>query len=790
MPRWTSKQKEALEYEGSVLVRAAAGSGKTSVLTAKVAEIMAQKKAKLDEILVVTFTKAAANEMKERIIKRLSQSEDTEVKKAALNISSADINTLHGFCFNVVKENYEALGLAPSPFALTEAETDIILKRVYDEIAAQYYDNGDEDFLRLVARYGEFKDEELKKKLLKLYEELSAVEDMGEWLKAAAEKCEKEETYEEMRCALEEDAIIRLEGIINAFETSLKLCEEAGLDKMAAVEADNIEIARANLELLKEEGRAAYVMRRMAFKRANYGKGVSPEEKELIDYVRKTFAMEREKALFEKLMNFGAYEKFLSEGKELKRDILSIRKVLMSVEEEFLAQKKALNALDFSDMEHMALKVLKNEHMRIKYLEKYKYVFVDEYQDTSDIQEAIINAIAEKSKLFLVGDLKQSIYSFRGAEPRIFAERSKRYEEENKKIVSMNDNFRSAKEVIDVINDVFYSVMSEQTGGVAYNEEEALIAKAEKLPGEVSVLIADTSEKIYLEERALTASEVEAAAVADKVRALLKENIEKEPDDEMIEGESSKERKTRPGDIAIILRKKAGDRLADYARALDALGIPVYCPGSEAQKDMMEMKVFINLLKLIDNPAQDIELASVMSFPLFDFSANELADIRIKHKEGSFYDAAISYSKEKNDELSKKLNDFFGMLERLRLKSMYMPISSFLLYVDRETKFSLYLCSLKEGEDKEMYFLNRICSAAQIGQAASNNINEFLKHLEQSEFKEGEEKKDKTRVNIMTIHKSKGLEFPVVIIAGMGNGHQKKQEKECFYIEQKVRSGI
>ncbi len=786
--KWTDNQRSAIDARnGTVLVSAAAGSGKTAVLVERVIEIITDplSPTDIDRLLVVTFTKAAAGEMKERIQKRLEQMAeenpfDTNLTRQQMLLPKAQISTIHSFCQNLAKEFFYTLDI-PADFRIAEnQELEIIKNNVLNDVIEQAYADGNTDFLEMADMFSTSKtDRTLQKIILQLYEFLRSYPFPKRW---AEEKCAMYNTSGSVFDTQWGRVILERTKVIAEFADNLSkqsvglLREEPKLDKgkFGDIIRDEADIVSTIVQSVNKESWD------------DIAKAVSlfadrprlPTVKDFTDNETKVAIVNNRNTLKDlinkklgKIYDF-TEEDCLNEITELAPIVRSMFDVMHKFEEAYSSVKAERRIADFSDLEHWALKLLVREtdsgivttETGKMISERYDHVMVDEYQDANEIQDTIFKAVSgNDKKLFVVGDVKQSIYRFRQAMPEIFIGRKNRYslydrnnEHYPAKII-LDKNFRSRQGITEAVNFVFRNLMSESVGDIAYSDEEKLVFGAESYGQDTEPCVS-----YHLLNINSTKSEDKNRGEARYIAVLINKMI----------GESGKngERKLQFGDFCILMRgvKNSADV---YVEELRKHGIQAICETEESLFERREIKIILSLLRVIDNPLQDIPLASVLLSPIFAFSEDELTKMRVDHLHGSLYAVLLAESNNGND----KANRFIETLRSLRKAAASLPTDVLLDRIYTETSFPEIVSAEEEGEYKRKnlrLLLQYAKNYENSGYRGVSGFVHFINSLEENDSKlncaENGESLDNA-VRIMTIHKSKGLEFPVCILAGLTN---------------------
>ncbi len=777
---FTEEQKKVIKIRGkNILVSAAAGSGKTAVLTERIIGRILDKKdsVDIDRILTVTFTNAAAGEMRDRIRNRLEavymSDPDNERLKRQLNlIHNASIMTIDAFCARVIKENFELISIDPGFRVGDENEVSILSEDACSEILSESYEEPGEDFLRFLEECSPGKeDRDAAEYIMTLSEAADARPDSEEWLRslelpykrAYDLRSEPEkllnETPEPWETPIMEISNGLLNGIYRSYNALQNLCDEPdgpGIYRnIIAWERDMVS------ELIKT---GTYEDRWDAFARLAFDK--LPSKKDVsIDPEKRERAKNLRKALKDRLLKLKGDLFFRSASDALKgmaEGYTSVRELIrltLLYRKRFAEKKEEKNILDFSDIEHLALKILKSGAADI-YRDYYREVMTDEYQDSNSIQEEILKLVSNGRNYFTVGDVKQSIYSFRLAEPGIFMKRFNEYESDpDSERILLNRNFRSRHSVIDSVNQIFSVIMHSETGGVEYDENQRLNPGAdygedgEEHRTELILLKKDDRGEIDNVEE-------EAACIAGRIRELTGSfKVAVREDDKLYY------REVKYSDFAILLRSVSGvdERYRDI---LISQGIPAVIESQSGYFKTEEIRLILNLLSIIDNPRQDIPLSAVMKSSLGGFSNEELSLLRIASPEGCFYDALKSYDEE--EKLKEKCASFLEFLNSYRDRLSITPLSALI----RSILLSSRGLILSKGDRERGNLELLIKRASDFEKSSGRGLFKFLRYIEKvrkldKDYGEAASGGGENAVRILSIHKSKGLEFPVVFVSNL-----------------------
>ncbi|MCR5784978.1 MAG: helicase-exonuclease AddAB subunit AddA [Eubacterium sp.] len=792
---FTENQKKVIDTRGTnILVSAAAGSGKTAVLVQRIIKMVTEERTDIDSLLVVTFTKAAAAEMRERISDGISKvisegSDDSFLRRQAALVHNAKICTIDSFCQSVIKNYFYRTNVEPSFRIGDESEMKLIRSDVMEEILEEKYSGDDEDFFDFVESFSGDKDD---KKISELVEKLYDFSSSYPWPKEYLEICRKKydiTTVQELKESewlnlAAEEAYLKLSACIDIEKTMLELCERSDGP------AQYYDFLSGELNMLEEGlGEEGYDELKKVFFGFEFLKLPSKKNPDCDENVKKQVQELRKKVKAEinkvKTNIFTSHEEVLEQIKAVRKNVNSLIDLCLEFSERFAAEKNKRNTLDFSDLEHFALDILRNpdssEHEPTDIAKEmrdiYKEIMVDEYQDSNNVQEAILTAISNGNNLFMVGDVKQSIYGFRMARPEIFMEKYERYaDEKDGTRILLSMNFRSRKGVIDGVNDIFKKLMINKVGGITYGKNEALYKGPLYDKEEVAKEDKDKKPEIIITEKN---PELEAAVVAKKINELV---LSDEPM-QVFDKKSETMRDIRYGDIAILVRSLSSS--ADvFTEALKNAGIPSFSQSSSGYFETYEVKLLIALLQITDNPRQDIPLVSVLTSVLFGFSDDMLAKIKLHADNTEFYDALEFYADDGEDEnLKECVKDFLETLYDLREKSSYMQIHELIEYIFDVTDFEAVVFAMPAGRKRLANVQMLYTRAVAFEKTSYRGLFQFIRYLEQLrtfELDYGEADGSEgagDAVEILTIHKSKGLEYPVVFVCALGKQFNDKDLK-------------
>lgn len=784
MKQWTDNQELAIkERNCNLLLAAGAGTGKTAVLVERVIQLILKDLLNIDEFLIVTFTNAAAAEMRQRIQTALiteleSKQDDTSHIRKQLNaLSSASISTIHSFCLEVVRKYFFLLDLDPNFRIADVNEISVIKKEVIREIIEAQYESEESIFQDLVESYGNsIDDEPLQDLIIKIYNFIQSKPDSLNWL----EEIIKEYTLsaDELSksawvLAIKEDLESELLGIRGLFAETYKMIEQnkelEGYKEAIIYDLNSIDILQENLEQGIEEFFKA-LLQLEHLRLGRIPKDTDPNLKE--SFIKLRDEGKNSLKNIRKTLLIKSPQDFASDLNELHPIMKHLYILVEKFKEAYQNIKKEKGIIDFNDLEHFTLDLLKHEKVREELAKKYAYVFVDEYQDSNLVQENIINQIKRVNNLFLVGDVKQSIYRFRLADPSLFLSKYNLYESDGQssnKRINLSINFRSKNNILNGINYIFKHLMSQKFGEIDYCEEVYLypgtpdsIEENQRLSNEL-IIIENTKSSDDGEE--LSNIELESKLLVEKIREITSGANSASPAD------ISKKYEYR--DIVILLRasKSQIDIITD---TLEDNGIPVYADVNEGFFEAIEIAILLNLLRLIDNKRQDVPLLSVLRSPILQFSAEELVEIRHYAKKLSFIDAVEAYINANDNSLKDRLEDFLLQLKVWQDEARFLALDELIWKIISETGFYYYLGAMPGGQQRQANIRILLERAREFQKTSFKGLFSFLQMLEKIQNSSGDMGTAKILgennkvVRIMSIHKSKGLEFPVVFILGLG----------------------
>ncbi len=839
----------------------------------------------IDKILIVTFTNAAASEMRERILDAIydkleKNPEEVRLQRQITLLNKASICTIHSFCLDVIRNNFYEADVSANFRIGDTAEVEMIKADVLEDLFEQKYMDNDPEFIKLLETYTDYRgDEKLQDLVLTIYRYIQSSPFPAKWLesKVAELNVNEDEDFantvwgkiilDNVKSQIEM-MIVKLENIKNE---TLKFTElekfsrvlEANVNNLKSVKLDSWDIAYNSMNSM-DWGKWP-IDKKVTLDLKN-------EAKDIRDSIKKEFN--------------NIVLKYTS--KEANQDILdmynilnALKNLILEFSEAFSKAKREKNIIDFNDIEHLALKILVNENeepteIAKKYQEKFEEIAIDEYQDSNLVQEKILTSISKGNNIFMVGDVKQSIYKFRQARPELFLEKYDRYaqkeeqtsensKENNASIIDDNNiaksfnpntglkiklfkNFRSRESVLDITNLVFENIMSKSLGDIDYNEEEYLNYGANYIlpeailqnkvsleenstektsdqkefnyAGKAELHIIDLKEK---EEDIYTNSEKVEQNIASQEKPLIDNAEESDEDDDnkeriedsvlearfvakkvdeilksgyhVYDRKQNKYRKVKPSDICILLR--ATSVLAPiYEKEISELNLPVFSDSSDTYLEAMEVETIMNLLKVIDNPMQDIPLVSVLRSSIFGFTDNDLIEIRLVDRKSTFYEAMQKARISVETDLRHKIDDTINKLNEWKSEEKYIPLNEFIWKLYIETGFYNYVGLLPNGSLRQANLKLLFEKAKQYEAASFKGLFNFINFINKVKTSSKDMASAKIIgenddvIRIMSIHKSKGLEFPIVFLASTGKKFNMQDLNNPILLHQDIGIGM
>ena len=827
---WTEEQQKVISLrDRNILVSAAAGSGKTAVLVQRIlSKIMdTERPVDIDRLLIMTFTRAAAGEMKERISAAIDQMlydnpDNEHLQRQASLIHNAQITTIDGFCAYIIRNYFHMIDLDPGYRTAEEGELKLLREDVMKEVLEAAYARKGEKFLSLVECYATGKtDDEIRDMIYKLYDASMSHPFPEEWIEECLEVYQVDSLEDlhdtpwmKLIWDAADESIVQVRELLSR---AAAICrEESGPYFYEATLDDDILLLRAAETAVKERDYNGFseLLKNHKYARLSTKKDLSVDEEKKIQVKD---LRDSAKGLWNELT-----EKYFNQTEELileylqycRRPMEGLAEVTLQYKDAF-ADRKREQILDFTDMEHFALDILMHKEgdtitpsaAAWELSARYDEVMVDEYQDSNLVQEMITNLVAgwadKRKNIFMVGDVKQSIYRFRLARPELFMEKYHRYslEDSEEQRIDLHKNFRSRGTVLSSVNYLFRQIMGEDLGGITYEDENALYTGAsfpERADGkepETEVLLIEKDGEELEQQGNQTVQELEALAIAQRIQKLV--GIE-----EVLDKDSGTYRKAGYGDIVILLRTSAG-WAEPFSQVLASKGIPVYTASRTGYFAAQEVVTLLNYLRICDNPMQDIPLTGVLHSAIGGCNTQELAIIRSKCPDGMLYESLLAFRDRKTDDrdeeelvLREKISHFIELLEEMRDLAVYTPVHELIQYILRKTGYGDYVRAIPGGAQRGANLHMLVEKAMEYEKTSYRGLFNFVRYIEKLQKYEvdfGEVNladAGNGAVQIMTIHKSKGLEFPIVFAAGMGKQFNFQDINSRFLIHPDMGFGV
>ena len=777
--KFTPEQQEVINNRGNnLLVSAAAGSGKTTVMIERIKDLIVKEKVPIENFLVVTFTKASSIDMKARLISKLSTEEpSTFLIEQIDNVNTADVSNLHSFCARLLKSYFYEAGLDPTFVVLSDEESAILKEKALNILFEKEFDNGNEQFFTLLDVLQKNRsDKELRSHILKLHEFFNVIFDKEKWFNNCLTSLYNPNLNKNQACNIINGYVCsRIEKLQEQVTENINLYNKLGLTDFV------IYLQNMQSELFKIQKRNGFVKNAQnIFEISNF---TAPPKVEAAFIERRENLDSFRSFINKELANFKA--NYISSNQQTLTDQLQTAKQLATTlfnsavkfGEIYEGLKKEKCGLDYNDLEQYTLKVLENQEILQTLKQKYKYVFVDEYQDINAVQEKIISLLSGDNNRFMVGDIKQSIYRFRLCDPDIFLDKYNNYKTAlNSKAIDLSKNFRSNKHILNFVNLVFNDRMTENFGGINYKESAQLVAGAtfeEENPVTLCYINTSQLEKkstlteeitnVYsvknhnqTDELENLKSKAEATYIANQILDLVANQT-------IFDAKTGLTRPIRFRDIAVLIPAR-NDFLNNLLEIFANNGIPASTDASQNVLNDEYVKSVYNYLKLIYNYKQDIELFSALYSPLSDFTLNELAELRIFEPNCRFfYQCLDNCGKNLSNSAKsrKKIDKFMQNLKKYRIIAGYKSVKQLVNQIIADFNLSNLILTEVDGEQR-LTLLNKF-----IESLPQSNIYEYFADNDLTSIN-AEKTADTNAVQIVTIHKSKGLEYPVAFVANIG----------------------
>lgn len=728
----------------------------------------------------------------EAIYKKIEENpEDENLQKQVILLNKASISTIHSFCLDVIKNNFYEIDVSANTRIADDSEILLLQQEVIDDLFEEKYEKEDANFIKLIKTYTKYnQDETLKDLILRVYSYIQASPFPEEWLEEQIEKLNIEDgtnfsdtvwgkIITENANQILEDSILKLQNI------RTKMIRFPELDKFTAKIEDDIDKYTYIQNNLSDWDTAVEAINTLKNAIWTKDQKITNDLKDEAKDVRESTKDEFKKV--KKLMNCSS-EEAVQDIKYMYPILKMLKDLILEFSQKFYQRKREKNIMDFSDMEHLALKILvkKDENGNVvkseiakKYENKFEEIAIDEYQDSNLVQEYILTSVSRGNNIFMVGDVKQSIYKFRQARPKLFLDKYDSYKLEpvngEDRKIQLFKNFRSRSNILDFTNLVFEDIMSRELGNIEYNQDEYLNlgANFEEIQNqdyktELEILdLSEENDDIWKTDEEETEEEqekvedvvLEARFVARKIKELIDDKYQ-------IIDKKTGRRDIQYKDIAILLRTSSGVANV-YEKEISELEIPVYSDSSSQYLQSVEIETIMSLLRIINNPMQDISLVTVMRSPIGNFTDNELIEIRMADRNSSFYEALLKSDLE-------KAHRFLSLLKELREDEEYMTLDEWIWNIYTKTGYMNYVNLMPNGALRVSNLRMLFERAKQYEEASFKGLYNFINFIDKIKFNQEDLKaakiigENENVVRIMTIHKSKGLEFPVVILVGVG----------------------
>ena len=811
---WTTEQKQVIELRNrDILVSAAAGSGKTAVLVERIIRRVSDpvNSLDIDRLLVVTFTKAAAAEMRERIRAAIDAEveqhpDSAHLRRQSALIHNAMITTIDSFCLFVVRNHFEEIDLDPNFRIADEGEIRLLEQDVLEQVFEENYRNESEEFLALIAAYaGKRNDSAVQEMVAKIYHMSLSSPWPKEWIQGLTKPYHvttvEELLQTEMLQDIAEHARLLLCDLCVQLTNAREISNEPDGPQAYAKTLDADLAQFEPVEKLNGYADVRAFLEHLSFGKLSAIRNFTGDvaKKEAVMTIRGAVKKEVE------TLKKNCFSMELSALLQQQQRLLPFLEELVRLAQEYTIAmqeaKRKKRVVDFSDIEHFALRILVDEttkqprHTAEEFRQHFAEIMIDEYQDSNQVQEEIMRAISKETdgghNLFMVGDVKQSIYRFRLARPELFMEKYAKFstEESKQQRIDLHKNFRSRRQVLSFCNDIFYKIMSPDLGRVAYDKDAALYYGSgeydENTPGmEPELLLLDTKEELLSQQNELTKGQLEAHLIATKIMDLMKHH-------QVTDKKTKTLRPVNYSDIVILLRSLK-DYGTDIMQVLNGMGIPAYVESSTGYFSATEVQTVLALLRILDNPYQDIPMAAVLRSPIVGLDEEELAQIRVEEADVSFAEAAFHAMQNATE---GALDTFYQMYQELRSKQD-LPIHELIQKILQLTGYGNYVAALPGGERRAANLSMLVEKAIDYEKTSYRGLFHFLRYIDklqkyEVDFGEADTTGENADVvRIMTIHKSKGLEFPVVFVSGLGRKLNQMDANDRLVVHPDLGLGI
>ncbi|MDD4688742.1 MAG: helicase-exonuclease AddAB subunit AddA [Eubacteriales bacterium] len=777
---WTNEQQHAIDVRNkNILISAAAGSGKTAVLVERIITMIKNGEIRLDKLLITTFTVAAAGEIKERILKSLTDylndnPDNSYVAEQIALFDKATIGTIHSFCQSMLRNNFYNTPL-PSDFRIADAATlEMIKEEMLTQVIEEEYEKGDEAFNEFADGYSTSKDDSSLRDMIKdLHRYSEATRNPIEWLESCIDRYDmKDMTPDEYLSQGWGQEYIKgippmLDANILAYNYLIDLAEETeGYESYAPFLAEE----HANLtELLKIISNAdSWSVISDAINSFTFPT-MPRRAKGSLEDVSKIVGKNRNKlkdkiASYKKDIFYGTPEQICNDIQIAGKFAKVLCNLAINFERAYAEAKLKKGIVSFADLEHYTIRLLE-EHGDL-FRDRYDAIMIDEFQDTNEAQADIFRMLSNGENLFMVGDIKQSIYRFRNAQPQLFARMDNDYSHNpsNGETIYLAKNFRCSERVVDFVNLIFARIMNTWIGEVDYGEKESLIrGGAGENEGyvEVNIIGKKFADDKDISDSALMTNDLtrEAMLAAKHIYNL----VEKEKA-LIYDKRLNTMRPVEYSDITVLARGKNAVKI--FAEEIGALGIPVYCQEAGSFSNTIEITFILSLLRVIDNPLQDVELLGILRSPVFGFDDDDLVALRSLDKNKSIYHLLKVSDEPKAISAIKRIDGYIK-------DGQFMTPTQIISMILADTEYESIVSTMPNSTGRLMNLQLLRERADSFEADGYGTLSEFLNYImAKANVKEDTVASvasiNDNTVRVMTIHKSKGLEFPVVFLVNTG----------------------
>ena len=800
---FTTEQQKVIESRNkNLIVSAAAGSGKTTVMIERIKNLIVNDRVPISKFLIVTFTKASAADMKSKLVKKLSSQEpDPFILEQIDNVSTADVSNLHSFCARLLKTYFYEAGLDPAFVVLAEEEASQLKEKALNQLFEEKFDENDQNFYVMFDVLQQNRsDKALRETILELYDFFNVIFERDKWFN----KCLKELYTSDLNKN-------KAAGLINSYACGrIEKYKKQIADKITLYNKLKIQpfvqyLQEVETVLLLINKSNSFVKNAQNIAKINHFVAIPKVEKVFDE--RKEELTKFIKALNDEIDNLKA-NYISADAEQISQNIDKAKTIVQTLydstnrfEQIYRELKNEKSGLDYNDLEHYALKVLQNEDVRKSLVEKYQYVFVDEYQDINDIQEKIITLLSRDNNRFMVGDVKQSIYGFRLCDPNIFLKKYEEYNNsENSEAINLSKNFRSNKNILQFVNKVFEGRMTKEFGGVDYKNDAALVAGLDfEQENPVTLSYIDTTEleknkklygqvnkgAVYSVKNHSQEEELEKITQRAEAEYIAEEILNLVANKKIFDSQQNRYRAIRFRDIAVLISAR-DSFLTTLLEIMSQKDIPY---STDASVDILNdeyVKCVLSYLKLIYNPKQDIALFSVLYSPLTDFTLNELAELRTIGQNCRFFYQIFDLMPEieqKNAKLYHKVSLFMQKMHEYQTLAGYIDIKELAKRIIKDAELENIIYAEADGEQK-IALLNMFLDLL-----PHDNIYSYFANFNLSELKV-ESPANENAVQVVTIHKSKGLEYKVAMLANAGKVFNMKASDSHILLSKELGIGI